>query len=191
MPAQRLTQQPVTRQAVEAFEAFAHVRDPRRQIDPRRRPPAEHAQYRFSTPSNSTKVGASNPRPTSIRRPPGNATARPLPAPPSSAGRAADTSTPNQRFPPTHSPCARRFRERASVAKLSPCFRQNSTWLSPLASYSATNCSASARLRRRRTSPTCACSSTLPLHHGRRRLDRWVALTLTLEMSSTKARSEM
>ena len=67
------------------------------------------------------------------------------------------------------------------MAKLSPCFWQNSTRLSPLASYSATNCLASARLRRRRTSTTDICSSTLPLHHERRRGNRWVALTLTLK----------
>lgn len=47
-----------------------------------------------------------------------------------------------------------------------------------------TNCSASARLRRRRPSTACACSSILPLHHGRRRMNRWVAQvaqTLTVE----------
>ena len=67
-----------------------------------------------------------------------------------------------------------------TAAELSPCSRQNSTWLNPLASYSATNCPASARLRRRRTSTTCVCSSTLSLNHERRREERWVALTLTV-----------
>ena len=42
MPAQRIAQQPVARQTVEALEPLAHVRGPRRQIDPCRRPPAEH-----------------------------------------------------------------------------------------------------------------------------------------------------
>src|ERR1039458_7758267 len=89
VPAQRIAQQPVARQTVEAFEALAHVRGPHRQIDPRRRPPAEHAQSRSSTLSNCAKVWASNPRPISIRRPLGNATARPLLAPSFSIGRPA------------------------------------------------------------------------------------------------------
>src|ERR1019366_3403168 len=98
MPAQRLAQQPVARQAVQTFEALAHVRGPRRQIDSGRRPPAKHA-YRSSTPSNCTKVRKSNPRPTSMRRPPGNATARPLLPRLSSVELAPDTSTVTQRFP--------------------------------------------------------------------------------------------
>jgi hypothetical protein len=67
------------------------------------------------------------------------------------------------------------------VPQLNPCLRQNSTRGNPLASNPATNCSTSARLRRRRTSATCACSSILPLHHRSRRVERWVALTLTLD----------
>jgi len=86
-----------------------HVRGPRRQIDPRRRPPAEHA-YRSSAPSNCTKVRESNPRPTSMRRPPGNATARPLLPRFSRAELAPDTSTVTQRFPRSALPCACRFR---------------------------------------------------------------------------------
>src|ERR1035437_3662871 len=183
MPAQRIAQQPVARQTVEALEPLAHVRGPRRQIDPCRRPPAEHAHSRSSTPINCAKVWASNPRPISIRRPLGKATARPLPARPSSTGRPADSFTSTQRFPAAGLPCVCRFRYRASVAKASPCSRQNSTWLNPRASYSATNCPASARLRRRRTSTTCVCSSTLSLNHERRREERWVALTLTLDQA--------
>src|SRR5664280_651296 len=68
MPAQRIAQQPVARQTVEALEPLAHVRGPRRQIDPCRRPPAEHAQSRSSTPINCAKVWASNPLPISGQR---------------------------------------------------------------------------------------------------------------------------
>src|ERR1035437_206982 len=95
-------------QPVEASETLAHVRGPRRQIDPRRRTPAQHAQTRSSTPSNCAKVEASNPHPTSIRRPPANATARPLLA--RLVGSAPDTSTATQRLPDAAPPCACRFR---------------------------------------------------------------------------------
>src|ERR1017187_9804557 len=44
MPAQRIALQPVADQTVEALEAFAHVRGPHCQIDPRRRSPTEHTQ---------------------------------------------------------------------------------------------------------------------------------------------------
>src|SRR5208283_118786 len=47
VPAQRVRLQPLAHQTVQPLETFAHVRRPRRQIDARRRPPAEHASAPF------------------------------------------------------------------------------------------------------------------------------------------------
>src|SRR5208283_3643898 len=49
-PAQRVRLQPLAHQTVQPLETFAHVRRPRRQIDARRRPPAEHASAPFAHP---------------------------------------------------------------------------------------------------------------------------------------------
>src|ERR1035437_3007061 len=62
VPAQRIALQPVAHPTVEALEAFAHVRGPRCQIDPRGRSPTEHTQARSSTASNCANVRASNRR---------------------------------------------------------------------------------------------------------------------------------
>src|SRR3984957_21079430 len=75
----------------------------------------------------------------------------------------------------------RRVRYRPRVLNASPRSRQNSFWLNPLDSYSATNCSTSCRLRRRRTSHTC-CSFMPLLHHEVHHSKRWFPLTLTFEM---------
>src|ERR1017187_345492 len=64
----------------------------------------------------------------------------------------------------------------------SPRSRQNSIRLKPLDSNSATNCSTSARLRRRPTTHTC-CSFMLLLHHQIHRRNRWVGLTLTVYLT--------
>jgi hypothetical protein len=105
---------------------------------------------------------------------------RPAQAELAPAGCAPDSSTASHRLgPPCSScPCSRRLRYRASVDKASPCFRQNSSRLIPPALYSTANCAASARLRRRRGRPACS-SLILPVQHRPRRVNRWVALTLT------------
>jgi len=104
MPAQRIAQQPVARQPVEAFEALAHVRRPRSQIDPRRRPQPNMLRAAQHTQQQRQGVGV-NPRPISIRRPLGRATAKPLLAPSSCIGRPAHSFTSTQRFPAAGLPC--------------------------------------------------------------------------------------
>jgi len=62
MPAQRIAQQPVARQSVEAFEALAHVRDPaaNRSASPA---PSRTCSDPLQHPSNCAKVWASKPAP--------------------------------------------------------------------------------------------------------------------------------
>ena len=171
MSAQRIERRPLAHQPVQALEALAPVGGPRREVDPRRRSPAEHAQLRSSTASHWTSVCASNPRPTSIRRPAVRAIARPLAAAAAQPKPALAISTATQRSAAKLPASAGRasFRYRANVARLTRCNRQNSSRVSPQASNSANNRPASARLRRRRRPPNaCTCSSIPPLDRGTR-----------------------
>src|SRR6266481_3862938 len=95
-------------------------------------------------------------------------------------GTRLDTSTANSTLLPAAAcrPC--RLRYRPSVLNATPRSRQNSIRLNPLDSYSATTCSTSCRLRRRRTTQTC--SSFMPLlHHQTHYQNRWFPLTLTIQ----------
>ena len=73
-----------------------------------------------------------------------------------------------------------RFRCRFSVDNDSPCLLQNACRPKPLASYSATNRSTSAWLRRRRVAGSCF-PFILPLQHPLAAHNRWFGLTHTID----------
>src|SRR6202162_521448 len=168
----------VPRHTVQALEALAHVRSSGSQIDSRCSSPAEHAQTPSSTRTNCSRAPVSNPRPTSIRRPPLSTTASALPVAAMGAGAWPETSTASRALRPAGACRARRFRYRLRLLNDKPRSRQNSLRLNPLDSYSAINCSTSCRLRRRRTSNTCFSLMSL-LHHQFHHSNRWFPLTLT------------
>src|ERR1700693_5176665 len=170
----------VPRHTVQALEALAHVRSSGSQIDSRCSSPAEHAQTPSSTRTNCSRAPVSNPRPTSIRRPPLSTTASALPVAAMGAGAWPETSTASRALRPAGACRARRFRYRLRLLNDKPRSRQNSLRLNPLDSYSAINCSTSCRLRRRRISNTCFSFMSL-LHHQFHHSNRWFPLTLTLQ----------
>src|ERR1035441_2321734 len=181
MPAQWIASQAIPRHTVQALEALAHVRGSGGQIDSRCPSPAEHAQTPSSTRTNCSSAPGSNPRPTSIRRPPRSTTANALPVAAIAAGARPDTSTASNPLLPVGACRSRRLRYRPRVLNPTPRSRQNSIRLNPLDSYSATICSTSCRFRRRRTAHTC--SSFMPLlHHETHCGNRWDGLTLTLNL---------
>src|ERR1017187_8694376 len=178
MPAQCIAYQAIPRHTIQTLEALAHVRGSSRQVDSRCPSPAEHAQTPSSTRTNCSSAPVSNPRPTSIRRPLRSTTANALPAAPMGAGARPHTSTANSALLPADACRCCRLRYRPRVLNATPRSRQNSIRLNPLDSYSATTCSTSCQLRRRRNAPTC--SSFMPLlHHQTRCWNRWDGLTLT------------
>src|ERR1019366_275942 len=142
--------------------------------------PSRTCQTPSSTCTNCSNVPASTPRPTSTRRPPRSTTANALHV--AAAGPVArlDTSTASNVLLPVGACRSRLLRYRASVLNPSPRSRQNSLRFNPLDSNSATNCSTSCRLRRRRTSHTCS-SFMLLLHHSIHYSNRWFPLTLTVQ----------
>jgi len=78
--------QTIAHQAVETVEILPHVSRAGSHINPRCRSKAKHCRYPLSNTVNSrSRVTASNPRRTSIRRPPRNSTSNN--APPTSASR--------------------------------------------------------------------------------------------------------
>src|ERR1039458_5049975 len=178
MPAQRIASQTIPRHTVQALEALAHVRGSGSQVDSRCSPKAEHAQIPSSTRTNCSSAPVSNPRPTSIRRPNRSTTANALPVAATGAGTRPDTSTASNALLPARACRFRRVRYRPRVLNASPRCRQNSFRFNPLDSNSATNCSTSCRLRRRRTTHTCS-SFMLLLHHSIHYSNRWFPLTLT------------
>jgi hypothetical protein len=146
--ADRGARQPVAHQSVETFEALAHVGRLRRQIDPRRRTQSEHDRTGSNRLTNCSSVFASNPRPTSMRRPLASTTANPLAALRAPAWYEPASSTATRRPGSAASPCScrRRFRYRTRVDNASSRPRQNSSRLKALDSYSATSCAAVASL---------------------------------------------
>src|SRR5208283_1590547 len=141
-------------------------------------PPSRTCQTPSSTCTNCSNVPASNPRPTSTRRPPRSTTANALHVAATGPVARPDTSTASNVLLPAGACRSRRLRYRASVLNPTPRSRQNSLRFNPLDSNSATNCSTSCRLRRRRPSHTC-CSFMPLLHHQIHRSNRWFPLTLT------------
>src|ERR1039458_10389434 len=186
MPAQRIASQTIPRHTVQALEALAHVRGSGSQVDSRCSPKAEHAQIPSSTRTNCSSAPVSNPRPTSIRRPNRSTTANALPVAATGAGTRPDTSTASNALLPARACRFRRVRYRPRVLNASPRCRQNSFRFNPLDSNSATNCSTSCRLRRRRTTHTCS-SFMLLLHHSIHYSNRWFPLTLTFQTASFKS----
>src|ERR1039457_2021689 len=181
MPAQRIASQTIPRHTVQALEALAHVRGSGSQVDSRCSPKAEHAQIPSSTRTTCSSAPVSNPRPTSIRARNRSTTANALPVAATGAGTRPDTSTASNAVLPARACRFRRVRYRPRVLNASPRCRQNSFRFNPLDSNSATNCSTSCRLRRRRTTHTCS-SFMLLLHHSIHYSNRWFPLTLITDL---------
>src|SRR5664279_5475044 len=110
MPAQRIASQAIPRHAIQSFESLAHVRGPGSQVDPCCPSPTEHNQTASSTRTNCSSAPVSNPRPTSIRRPPRSTTANMLPVAANGPAARPDTSTANNALLPVGACRCCRFR---------------------------------------------------------------------------------
>src|ERR1039457_2715627 len=174
----------IAHQTVEAIKTLSHIRCAGRHINPSRRSKAEHCRYALSTTVNSrSRVTASNPRRTSIRRPLRNSTSN---APPVSAPR-LDPSGDREHSctgimgTALESKPACRRRRYLSNAVTDKCrWLQKACRVNTLASNSATIFSASIRLRRLRTICPSAGSFMSQVNHKPKHYNRCVSHTHTL-----------
>ena len=167
MAALRIAAQMIAHQPVKAIEVLAHVRCAGCHIDPRRRSKPEHrlrpvqyGQQALQRPRIESTMHF-DPTPASQLNHQNTDRARHR----CSASCAGGPNHFHRKHRPGHSTavhlCTRR-RYLSSVPTAKPRCWQNASRSNPLASNSATNASASARLRRLRTTPT---SLITPVHH--------------------------